>query len=154
MTEQKAGFYKKTGNKLSFAPTAVHFPGGSSISVVNHGEHTYPVEGWTYYESEDEAYAAEGLPLPEPKANAIRGNVAERIAARRAMSREEKDAERAQREADRIARLETRNPEQAAKLRARAEERQARRVARDAMRAESEAKSISRLVNLKNAKNR
>lgn len=131
-----AGFYKKnlTGNALHFAPTAVHYPGGSLL-VAQHAEYTYPVYGWTYYENAEAAYAAEGLPMPEPAALATRPNITERISARRAMTREEREAERAQRDAERIARIEATHPERAAQLRARAEQRQERMAQREALRA-------------------
>lgn len=132
------GFYKKNkeGDALHFAPTAVHYPGGSLL-IANHAEYTYPVQGWTYYESAEAAYTAEGLPFPEPKALAKRPNIAEKIAARRAMTREEREAERAQREANRIARLETLHPEKAAQLKARIEQRQERMAKMEAFRAMS-----------------
>lgn len=136
--KNSGGFYKKNkeGNALHFAPTAVHYPGGS-ILVANHAEYTYPVEGWTYYESSEAAYAAEGLEMPAPRVSGKRPNIAEKIAARQAMSREEKEAERAQREAEHIARIEAKHPERAAQLKARIEQRQERLAQVQAMRAMS-----------------
>lgn len=135
-----AGFYKKNsaGNALNFAPTAVHFPGGSSLEIDKVTEYEYPVNGWSYYESAEVAYAAEGLPMPEAKDNQTRQSLAEKIAARRAMTREEKEAERAQREAEReaerIARLEKTHPERAEQLKARSAQRQERMAQREALR--------------------
>lgn len=131
-----AGFYKKNGETLHFAPTAVHYPGGS-ILVANHAEYTYPVEGWSYYESAEAAYSAEGLPMPEAKNNQTRQSLAERITARRAMSREEREAERDQREAEHIARIEAKHPERATQLKARAEQRKERMAQMEAFRAMS-----------------
>jgi hypothetical protein len=108
---ETAGFYKRNGETLRFAPTAVHFPGGSSIEVAKHSDYTYPVEGWTYHESAEAAYSAEGLEMPAPKPKKDSGMVE--------MSREERDAER-------IARLEKTDPERAAQLKIRAEQRQER----------------------------
>lgn len=117
-----SGFYKKSGDALYFAPTAVHFPGGSEILVAKHNEYEYPVNGWTYYESAEDAYAAEGLEMPAP---ATPQSIAERIAARKAITPEQREAERAQRDAERIARLQSTHPEKAAKLQARLTQRAA-----------------------------
>jgi hypothetical protein len=73
--------------------------------------------------------------MPEAKNNQTRQSLAERIAARQAMTREEKEAERAQREADHIARLEKTHPERAAQLKARAEQRKDRMAQMEAFRA-------------------
>lgn len=116
---QGAGFYKRNtaGNALIFSSVAVHFPGGSSIEVAKHAEYEYPVNGWTYYESKDAAYAAEGLEAPPLNSGKNRLSLAEKITARRAMTTEERDAER-------IARLEKRHPEKAEQLKARLAQKQ------------------------------
>jgi hypothetical protein len=133
-TRSTAGFYKKTGDRLHFAPTQVHFPGGTSIEITKHADYTYPVQGWSYYESAEAAYAAEGLEMP---AAATRESVAARIAARKAMTPEQREAERAERDAARISRLQAKHPERAAKLQARVEERQTRLAQRAALAAMS-----------------
>ncbi len=128
------GFYKKNGNRLSFAPTKVHFPNGSVIEVTKHSVYRYPILGWSYYETAEAAYAAEGLEMPPPLTHE---SIAAKIASRRAMSPEERETERAQRDAEKIAHLQERNPERAAKLQARLEERQAHLAQRSAMTAMS-----------------
>lgn len=125
-----AGFYKKSGSHLAYAPKAVHFPDKTSILVANHADYTYPVHEWSYYESIEAAYAAEGLEMPAP---VTRESIAERIAARRAMTPEQKEAERVQRETDRISRLQEKHPDKAAKLQAKLEETQARFAERAAL---------------------
>lgn len=141
-----AGFYKKNGDRLLFAPTQVHFPGGTSIEVAKHADYTYPVNGWSYYDSSEAAYAAEGLEVPAP---VTPESIAQKIAARRAMTSEQKEAERAEREATRISRLQATHPERAAKLQARAEERQVRLAQRSALAAMSpEERKVARLAEM------
>jgi hypothetical protein len=141
-----AGFYKKSGDRLHFAPTQVHFPGGTSIEVAKHADYTYPAQGWSYYESAEAAYAAEGLEMP---AAATRESVAARIAARKAITPEQREAERAERDAARISRLHARHPDKAAKLQAKVEERQTRLAQRAALAAMSpEERKAARLADM------
>ena len=54
-------FYKREGEELWQAPTFVIGP-GIDVSVENHSEHTYPIEGWYWFDTLDEAMTAMVLP--------------------------------------------------------------------------------------------
>jgi hypothetical protein len=111
---ETAGFYKKEGEALIFAPTAVYFPDKTSLLISKSSEYTYPVKGWTFYGSREEAYAAEGLSMPSKPLSKRSGTLSNRK-----MSREERQADRLQREANRISRLEKSNPDLAERVKAR-----------------------------------
>lgn len=65
---ETAGFYKNHNGKLLYAAKAVHFPDKTSLLAEKSAEYTYPVNGWTHYNSRDEAIAAEKpAPLAERK---------------------------------------------------------------------------------------
>lgn len=49
-------FYKRDGQELLCAPTTVSGP-GFALSADTHADHTYPVEGWWWFNSLDEAMA-------------------------------------------------------------------------------------------------
>ncbi len=53
-----AGYYKKEGSQLLFGET-LELPGGISLSPQNHTEHTYPIQGWTWYDDTASAWAGE-----------------------------------------------------------------------------------------------
>lgn len=122
-----SGFYKKVGDKLFFAPKSVHFPDKTSLLADKNADYKYPVKGWTFYPSVEAAYDAEGLALP---ADTAKQSHAQRLAARRTMSREDRQAEKAQKEADRIARLEQCNPGLADKLKSRQIQRSEKEAAK------------------------
>lgn len=55
------GFYKKEGpsprtgrTMLFYGKREVIFPGGSTLTRANSGTYTYPVSGWTWFESLEE----------------------------------------------------------------------------------------------------
>jgi len=60
------GFYKSNEEKtaLFYAPNAVHSRDYSLIAS-DKASYQYPVEGWTWYESKEDALAAEGVTEPE-----------------------------------------------------------------------------------------
>ena len=65
-----SGFYKNEEGQLLHGPTTVQFP----ISVDHPGlnreqrsDYTYPVEGWYWFDAEEDARAFFGLP-EEPEA--------------------------------------------------------------------------------------
>lgn len=55
-----SGFYKANGDKLSFAPNAVRAP-TYDLFRADKDTYTYPVEGWSWFDSEDEAKAFFGV---------------------------------------------------------------------------------------------
>ena len=52
----EAGFYKRDpdSGELLFASTAVYGP-GFTLLAEQHAEYSYPVDGWVWFESRDEA---------------------------------------------------------------------------------------------------
>ncbi len=54
-------FYKREGEELLQAPTFVVGP-GIDVSIENHSEHTYPIEGWYWFDTLDEAMKAMASP--------------------------------------------------------------------------------------------
>lgn len=61
---ETAGFYKNHDGKLLYAAKAVHLPDKTSLLAEKSAEYTYPVNGWTHYNSKDEAIAAEKPAAP------------------------------------------------------------------------------------------
>lgn len=62
-----SGFYKREDG----ADTLLHGPNfvlnmDYELRAEAHAQHEYPVDGWYWFDSEEEAYAFFGLPLPEP----------------------------------------------------------------------------------------
>ena len=49
-----AGFYKFKDNELRYAATSVHAPNFTLIAA-NHASHTYPAQGWHYFDSYEAA---------------------------------------------------------------------------------------------------
>jgi hypothetical protein len=84
MTETiAAGFYKheEGARILLFAPNAVYIPDGISLLVGERTEYQYPVDGWNWFDSKEQAYAHYGLEVPaepEPPALFVKSNPAER----------------------------------------------------------------------------
>lgn len=48
------GFYKVINDYISFGPT-VYFPDGSFLSVDTVDQNTYPLDGWYYFNTLQEA---------------------------------------------------------------------------------------------------
>lgn len=68
-----SGFYKLNSDQtgLIYAPNFVHGP-GYSLTRESHENETYPVNGWTWYESDVAAYSAAGIAFtPEQAEPAI-----------------------------------------------------------------------------------
>jgi len=59
-----SGFYKLDGDML-FGPNFV-LNAGYELRRETHEEHEYPVDGWSWFENEEEAYAAFGIEKPQP----------------------------------------------------------------------------------------
>lgn len=57
------GFYKKDNQLLLYAPLAVQHK-DYVLLASKRNEYEYPIHGWTWYDSEAAAYAAEGLEVP------------------------------------------------------------------------------------------
>jgi hypothetical protein len=53
-----AGYYKRQGNNLLYG-TELYMPGDIHLTVENHTEQAYPIQGWTWYDSTAEAWAGE-----------------------------------------------------------------------------------------------
>lgn len=58
-----AGFYKRDGDRLLYASTAVFSP-SYTLRVSERGTYTLPHDGWDFFETEAEARAAYSLPKP------------------------------------------------------------------------------------------
>jgi hypothetical protein len=56
MSKDTSGFYRKTGDRLSFAPNAVRAP-DYDLFRVDKDQYDYPVAGWYWFDSEVEARA-------------------------------------------------------------------------------------------------
>ncbi len=63
--DDTSGFYFKDGDTLIFGPNWVTGP-GIELHRETKDEQTYPVEGWSWFDSQEEAYAFFGLPVPAP----------------------------------------------------------------------------------------
>lgn len=61
-TPNTEGFYNE---EFSYAPNAVLFPDKTSLLKENKDEYNYPVNGWTWFDSIEEAYASQGKTPPE-----------------------------------------------------------------------------------------
>lgn len=60
-----SGFYKAEDKTLLYGPTVISGPGWDLIADI-HETYTYPVEGWYWFDSEEEARAFFGLPDAPP----------------------------------------------------------------------------------------
>jgi hypothetical protein len=59
------GFYKvDPGGELLYAPNNVFGP-DYNLSASDDEEYTYPVDGWYWFDSEEEARLALNMPLPQ-----------------------------------------------------------------------------------------
>lgn len=55
------GFYKYQDNELLYAPNAVFLPAGMEypdLQATMHETYTYPIDGWTWFNSQADAEAA------------------------------------------------------------------------------------------------
>jgi len=68
-------FYKREGEELLQAPTFVVGP-GIDVSVENHSEHTYPIEGWHWFDTLDEAMTGMISPQTEPTCTKLQAKLA------------------------------------------------------------------------------
>jgi hypothetical protein len=61
-----SGFYCLDNQDLLYADTMLQFSNGMVLRIEEADQHTYPVQGWTWYQDEASARSALGLPPPEP----------------------------------------------------------------------------------------
>jgi hypothetical protein len=59
-TKDTSGFYRFTGQKLTYAPSAVRAPAYSLLRAQK-DTYTYPVHGWHWFASESEAKTHFGI---------------------------------------------------------------------------------------------
>jgi hypothetical protein len=61
-----AGFYKREeeATTLLFAPNAVYMPDNISLLAEQKTEYQYPVNGWSWFDTKEQAYAYYGLEIP------------------------------------------------------------------------------------------
>ena len=62
--EDTSGFYKLDGEVLLYAPNFV-LNANYELRKETHTEHTYPVDGWYWFETENEARQFFNIPLTE-----------------------------------------------------------------------------------------
>ena len=67
--EDTSGFYKLDGDLL-FGPNFV-LNANYELRRETHDQHIYPIDGWYWFSSAEEAYAAFKLPLPEAVAEPV-----------------------------------------------------------------------------------
>lgn len=61
-----AGFYKNDNGYVLYGPHFVLGPYGSfELRVETKDLHTYPTDGWYWFDSQEEAYSFFGLELPQ-----------------------------------------------------------------------------------------
>lgn len=62
-----AGFYKlDPGGDILYGPNFVYGPYGSfNLYRDEHDTYTYPIDGWYWFDTKEEAYTFFGVPLPE-----------------------------------------------------------------------------------------
>ena len=63
MTNETRGFYKTIDNHVFYAEKNVHNK-EYNLSIDEYNLYEYPVDGWYYFESEEEAYSFFGLEIP------------------------------------------------------------------------------------------
>lgn len=64
MNEPQAGFYRLQDGQLLYARIAVWMPDGTVLKADKHDSYLYPVNGWQWFDSAADAYAAHGLEPP------------------------------------------------------------------------------------------
>ncbi len=65
-TPNTQGFYNE---EFFYAPNSVNFPDGTSLVKEKQETYTYPVNGWTWFDSIEDAYVSQGKTPPEKKEN-------------------------------------------------------------------------------------
>ena len=68
-------FYKRDGETLMQAPNFVLGP-NFSLTTENHTEHTYPIDGWYWFDTLDEAMTTLISPPDVPTITALQGMLA------------------------------------------------------------------------------
>lgn len=63
MDDQMAGFYKLENDAVLYADQGVLSPNYELLAQF-HDQYTYPVDGWYWFDSADEAYAFFKIPKP------------------------------------------------------------------------------------------
>lgn len=66
--ENTSGFYFNDNGSLVFSPTSVYFPDGTFILADLKDAYQYPVNGWTWFDSEEAARVALLSSAPDPSA--------------------------------------------------------------------------------------
>ena len=62
-----SGFYKRDGEQLLYGPNFV-LNADYELRRETREQNALPVDGWQWFESAEEAYAANGLAMPESEA--------------------------------------------------------------------------------------
>ena len=57
------GFYKNDNSNMLFNNCCVHFPTGNSLIADEHENHTYPIEGWSWYDNQLDAETVLGIQI-------------------------------------------------------------------------------------------
>ena len=57
------GFYKQENGNIMCATKIVDAPAYTLIAE-NKDDYTYPIDGWHWFNSEEEAYISFGIPIP------------------------------------------------------------------------------------------
>lgn len=62
------GFYKydDTEQIWFYGPNSIHFPDGTSLLKENKDEYIYPVNGWTWYDTEPDGYISQDINIQTP----------------------------------------------------------------------------------------
>jgi hypothetical protein len=60
-----SGFYCLDNQDLLYADTMLQFSDGTVLRIEEADQHTYPIQGWTWYPDETTARQALGLPPPD-----------------------------------------------------------------------------------------
>jgi hypothetical protein len=62
MEKNTSGFYRKTSDRLSYAPNAVRAP-DYDLFRADKDQYDYPVSGWHWFDSEEAARTFFNLPI-------------------------------------------------------------------------------------------
>jgi hypothetical protein len=66
--ENTAGFYKNDNGYVLYVPNFV-LNANYELRKETKNQHTYPTDGWYWFDSEEEAYASFGLEYNPPEQN-------------------------------------------------------------------------------------